>query len=127
MVEALVGTERTDGRESSDRQVPWNLHRIRLRVFCIGDRPDLDSLDILFYRGVCIAAFLPIQCGMMLTHLGVPQIARKNGICRIPLTNEFLRDHSCRSHPQSFLEASLVHFPFPTSCKMRTVAAKTFR
>jgi len=54
MVEALVGTERTDGRKSSDRQVPWNLHRIRLRVFCIGYRPDIDSLDILFYRGMCI-------------------------------------------------------------------------
>jgi hypothetical protein len=39
-------------------------------------------------------------------YLGFSQVARKNGICHISLTNEFLRDHSSRSHPEPFLKAS---------------------
>jgi hypothetical protein len=101
MVEALGRSEWRDGRKSSDRQVPWYLLRIWLWLFCIGYRPDIDSLDILFYRGMYNSVDvlhgsnfpsrnLSSANAISRFHLGFPQVARKNGICHISLTNEFL-------------------------------------
>jgi len=95
MVEALVGSERRYGWKPSDRQIPWHLLRIWHRLFCIGHRTDIDSLDILFYRGryylrTCfmvvhisrIAALSSISISIrhetnakFLFYLGFPQVA----------------------------------------------------
>ena len=62
-------------------------------------------------------------------YLGFPQVTRKNGICHISLANEFLRNHSCRSHPQPFLKASwrISHFQPVAQDRERLISRSDFQ
>jgi hypothetical protein len=42
--------------------------------------------------------------------LGEPQATRADGIRDLPLANELLRDHTCRTHPQSILKVRFLGF-----------------
>lgn len=68
-----------------------------LWIFCsIEVRFCFERTHVL-HEGLALHAWIDILVGQS-------KATRADGICDLPITNEFLRDNARRTHPQSFLQ-----------------------